>query len=76
MIRIHALTLAAILAGIGLTACTTREMVSGAAVGGAAYEYSNKRAMDAARTDYEKGIITGQEYQRRKDQIEERSLIY
>jgi uncharacterized membrane protein len=56
--------------------CSTRELATGAAAGGAAYEYSNKRAMDQLREDYEDGEITTEEYERRKDEIEDRSLVY
>lgn len=56
--------------------CSTRELATGAAAGGAAYEYSNKRAMDQLREDYEDGEITSEEYERRKDEIEDRSLVY
>lgn len=61
---------------ISLAACSTREVATGAAAGGAAYEYSNKRAMDQLKEDYEAGRITREEYERRKKQIEERSLVY
>jgi uncharacterized membrane protein len=61
---------------IGLSACSTREVATGAAVGGAAYEYSNKRAMDNLKADYQAGRITREEYERRKKEIEGRSLIY
>ena len=61
---------------IALAACSTREVVTGAAAGGAAYEYSNKRAMDELEADYEAGLITREEYERRKQQIDERSLVY
>ncbi|HSH42519.1 MAG TPA: hypothetical protein VK973_10400 [Arenicellales bacterium] len=59
-----------------LAACSTREVATGAAVGGAAYEYSNKRAMDELEDDYESGRISQEEYERRKKQIEKRSLVY
>ena len=58
------------------TGCSTREMATGAVAGGAAYEYSNKRAMDDLREDYQDGEITAEEYERRKDEIEDRSLVY
>jgi uncharacterized membrane protein len=51
-------------------------MIGGAAVGGAAYEYSNKRAMDALKDDYDAGRINNDEYDRRKKEIEKRSLVY
>lgn len=59
-----------------LGACSTREVATGAAVGGAAYEYSNKRAMDQLKEDLDAGRITAEEYERRKKEIEERSLVY
>lgn len=68
--------LTAALLGLGPSACSTREMIGGAAVGGAAYEYSNKRAMDALKDDYDAGRINNDEYDRRKKEIEKRSLVY
>jgi uncharacterized membrane protein len=59
-----------------LGACSTREIATGAAVGGAAYEYSNKRAMDQLKEDLDAGRITAEEYERRKKEIEGRSLVY
>ena len=59
-----------------LSACSTREVATGAAVGGAAYEYSNKRAMDQLKEDLNAGRITQEEYDRRKKEIEGRSLVY
>lgn len=64
-----------ILAG-GLGGCSTREVATGAAVGGAAYEYSNKRAMDELEKDYQAGRIKRAEYERRKKEIEKRSVVY
>jgi len=61
---------------MAVTGCTTKQVVGGAAVGGAAYEYSNKRAMDALKEDYEEGKITREEYDRRKKEIEKRSIVY
>jgi len=63
-----------------LAGCSTGEVasgaVAGAAAGGAAYEYSNKRAMDELEQEYESGLITREEYERRKQNIEQRSLVY
>jgi uncharacterized membrane protein len=59
-----------------LGACSTREVATGAAVGGAAYEFSNKRAMDQIKDDLDSGRITQEEYNRRKKEIEDRSLVY
>jgi uncharacterized membrane protein len=74
----HYLTigLLAVSAAIALTGCSTREVLTGAAAGGAAYEYSNKRAMDELQADYDAGRIDAQEYERRKHEIEQRSLVY
>jgi hypothetical protein len=66
----------ALIASVALTACSTREMATGAAVGGAAYEYSNKRAMDQLEQDYQAGRIDRAEYERRKKDIEKRSVVY
>lgn len=75
-IVISAVTSAAVLLLAGVGGCSTREMATGAAVGGAAYEYSNKRAMDELKQDYESGRITREEYERRKNEIEGRSIVY
>jgi uncharacterized membrane protein len=60
--------------------CASRNAVGGALVGGAAvggaYEYQNKRALDALEDEYRQGLITGAEYERRKAEISRRSLIY
>lgn len=61
---------------LAIGACSTREVATGAVVGGAGYEYSNKRAMDELKADLEAGRITQEEYDRRKKEIEERSLVY
>lgn len=62
--------------GAVLTACSSRELATGIGAGGAAYEYSNKRAMDQLEEDYRAGRIGREEYERRKHEIEGRSLIY
>jgi uncharacterized membrane protein len=62
--------------GVSLAACSTEQVVGGVAAGGAAYEFSNKRAMDDLESDLASGRITRDEYERRKQQIEERSLVY
>jgi hypothetical protein len=65
--------------GLGLAGCSRDVMLGGAAVGaaaGGAYEYSNKKALDDLRDDYEDGKIDRDEYQRRKEEIEKRSVVY
>jgi uncharacterized membrane protein len=61
---------------LALGACSTREVATGAVVGGAAYEFSNKRAMDQLKEDRDSGRISQEEYDRRKKEIEDRSLVY
>jgi hypothetical protein len=60
--------------------CTSRSAAGGALVGGAAiggvYEYQNKRALDALEDEYQRGLISRSEYERRKSEISRRSLIY
>lgn len=62
-----------------LSSCS-KEVVGGAAVGvgaaGAAYEYQNKRTMDALKEDLEAGRISEDEYNRRKKEVEGRSIVY
>jgi len=54
--------------------------LGGAAVGAAgtagAYEYSSKNQLDKLEEDYKAGNITKEEYESRKKQIEEGSIIY
>jgi hypothetical protein len=63
----------------GATGCS-REFVGGAAVGagatGAAYEYQNKKALDDLEADFKAGRISKEEYLRRKDEIQKKSLVY
>lgn len=78
---IPAATLALILAAsMSTTGCLSRNAAGGALVGGAAiggaYEYQNKRALDALEDEYRRELITRSEYERRKDEISRRSLIY
>jgi hypothetical protein len=78
---IPAATLALILtASMSTTGCLSRNVAGGALVGGAAiggaYEYQNKRALDALEDEYRRGQINRSEYERRKDEISRRSLIY
>jgi len=62
------------------TAGCSRDMVGGAALGagaaGAAYEYSNKEALEDLDNDFQSGRISRDEYLRRKGEIERKSLVY
>lgn len=73
---IQTLLMTIAIVAFGPVACSTGEVATGAVVGGAAYEYSNKRAMDSLREDYRDGGMSREEYERRKQEIEDRSLVY
>ena len=64
---------------IFVTGCG-RGTLGGAAIGagaaGAAYEYSNKDALDDLERDFNSGRISRDEYMRRKHDIERKSLLY
>jgi hypothetical protein len=63
---------------IGLSGCS-RQAAGGAAVGaigaGGVYEYQAHRAMQELESEREAGTITQEEYERRKRDIERRSII-
>jgi len=63
-----------------LGGCGNRSLWGGAAVGaaaaGGAYEYQNKQAMDQLEEAYQAGEISREEYERRKAEIEGRSVVY
>jgi len=69
-----------LLAGLMLTQTGCGRFTGGAAVGavgaGAAYEIQSKRQMDKLEEDLEKGNITQEEYEIRKDQIRRGSIFY
>jgi len=78
MIRITIIMLSVL--SLALMSGCSREVVGGAALGagaaGAAYEYSNKEALEDLADDYESGRISREEYERRKGEIEGKSLLY
>ena len=57
-----------------------RGTVGGAAIGagaaGAAYEYQHRQALRELDEEFRAGRITQEEYERRKSEIQRRSLIY
>lgn len=68
------------LAGVVMLAGCDRKFVGGAAVGaagaGAAYEYQNREAIKQLDEDRAAGRISQEEYDRRKAEIEKRSVVY
>ena len=70
----------AILAASLLAAGCSSDSLGGAALGagvvGGAYEYQNKQAIDDLERDYRDGRISRSEYSRRRNEIEDRSIIY
>jgi uncharacterized membrane protein len=77
----HALRALAVssLAALVLAGCNSwfwGGAAAGAAGSGAVYEYQNKDALDQLEEEFEKGKISRDEYQRRRDEIQDRSLIY
>lgn len=62
---------------LGAAACSGKFLggaAAGAGVAGGAYE--NKEALEDLEDDYKAGKIERKEYERRKDEIGDRSLIY
>lgn len=51
-------------------------MAVGAGAAGAAYEYSNEQQLDELKQQREQGEISQEEYERRKQDIEDRSVIH
>ncbi|MHB1141613.1 MAG: SHOCT domain-containing protein [Sulfuricaulis sp.] len=62
---------------LGSTGCSSKagNIAIGAGAAGAAYEYQNKRAMDELNRDYQAGTVSKEEYERRKNEIEKRSIV-
>ncbi|HLQ25685.1 MAG TPA: SHOCT domain-containing protein [Acidiferrobacterales bacterium] len=63
---------------LGVTGCSSKagNIGLGAGAAGAAYEYSNKRALEKLDKDYQEGKITKEEYDRRRKDIQSHSIIY
>ncbi len=78
---IRMLLVIAFVAGFAVTqlGCSPR-FLGGAGVGivgtGAAYELRARQQMERLEQDYEQGLITQEEYESRKDQIQRGSIIY
>lgn len=63
---------------IALGGCASKagNVALGAGAAGAAYEYSNKRQVDALERERQEGKISQEEYDRRRKEIEGRSAVY
>lgn len=74
------MTVSGVLAIALLTGGCSRDAMLGTAAGAAAtggvYEYQNKRAMERIEDDYRRGRISRGEYERRRQEIKDRSVIY
>ncbi|BAU50009.1 hypothetical protein SVA_3473 [Sulfurifustis variabilis] len=67
---------AMVLALAGCSSKTGTAAAVGVGAAGAAYEYSNKRAMDELKEQRDSGQISQEEFNRRKQEIEGRSAVY
>lgn len=67
--------LVAVVAATGCSSSTVGGAALGAGAAGVAYEAYNADAMNDLQEAYENGDISKAEYQRRKAEIEDRSLI-
>jgi hypothetical protein len=63
---------------LGVTGCSSKagNIGLGAGAAGAAYEYSNKRQIEQLDKDLQEGKISKEEYDRRRKEIESRSIVY
>lgn len=65
-----------LMAGACLTGCAALWAGAGAGAAGAAYEGKNKHDLEKLEDSYKDGGISQDEYLRRRDEIEDRSLVY
>lgn len=63
---------------ISIVGCASKagNVALGAGAAGGAYEYSNKRQIDNLDKDLKEGKISQAEYDRRRKEIEKRSVVY
>ncbi len=75
-IKILAVILIAAFATVG---CSNRAAVGtavGAGVAGIGYEAYNKKRIEDNEEDFREGRITREQYEKRKHEIEDRSVVY
>jgi hypothetical protein len=72
------ITLLAPLLIVAIAGCSSKagNIAVGAGAAGAAYEYSNKRQIENLDRDLQEGKISQEEYDRRRREIENRSIVY
>lgn len=72
------IVLSVLAAAVALGGCASKagNVALGAGAAGAAYEYSNKRQVDALERERQEGKISQEEYDRRRGEIEGRSAVY
>ena len=72
------IVLGVLAAAVALGGCASKagNVALGAGAAGAAYEYSNKRQVDALERERQEGKISQEEYDRRRGEIEGRSAVY
>lgn len=72
------LSVALIALSVGMVGCSSKagNVAVGAGAAGAAYEYSNKRALDQLDEDLKQGKISKEEHARRRQDIEKRSVVH
>lgn len=71
---VFSLVIAASLSSAGCSKSFYGGAAVGAAGAGAAYEYQAHRAIEEVEKDYKDGKISKEEYERRKEEIRNRSL--
>lgn len=67
-----------LLAAVTAVGCSSKagNVAVGAGAAGAAYEYSNKRSVDKLDEEMKAGRISREEYDRRRKEIEDKSVVY
>lgn len=63
---------------VAIAGCSSRagNVALGAGAAGGVYEYSNKRQIENLERDLDEGKISQEEYDRRRKEIENRSIVY
>ena len=72
------ISIGVVLAAMTAVGCSSKtgNVAVGAGAAGAAYEYSNKRSVDKLDEEVKAGKISREEYERRRKDIEDKSVVY